>query len=125
MRIAEIDNLIADRGLIKISERNGWAQGVTGIALGYNAAYDTVRVGFIDAEGNYIGEKTTVARSMVESADEPEADTAAPVTHPKWSCESSEERSPFSTRRATCKGSVLAVRGGALGARWLCDSHRA
>lgn len=70
MDITTVENLVNTRGQIKISERNGWAAGTVGIALGYNAQYDTVRVGFVDAEGVYTGEKTTVSRSMVEEVPE-------------------------------------------------------
>jgi hypothetical protein len=123
MRNATLDKLIASRGMIKISDRNGWAAGTVGIAMGYRATYDNVKVGFVDAEGKYTGEYTMVSRTMVEEVPE-EAAKTAPVAAPKWSCEMSEERSPFSTRRATCRGTVLATAGGAFGTRWLCDTHR-
>lgn len=83
MDITTVESLINTRGMIKISERNGWAAGTVGIALGYNAQYDTVRVGFVDAEGNYTGEKTTVARSMVETAHSvPAAGDVVTVLYP-------------------------------------------
>lgn len=41
-----------------------------GMAMGYNAAYDTVHVGFVDEAGKYSGEKTTVSRNSVWLADD-------------------------------------------------------
>lgn len=67
-----LDQLISTRGRIKISHRNGWAAGVTGIALGFNTLYGNVKIGFIDDNGDYTGEYTKVSLSMVEVATTPD-----------------------------------------------------
>lgn len=66
-----LDRLISTRGLVKISDRNGWAAGVTGIALGFRPLYGNVKVGFVDDMGEYTGEYTLVPLSMVEEVPEP------------------------------------------------------
>jgi hypothetical protein len=40
--------------------------GRTGIALGYNPAHDTVKVGLTNADGTYSGESTKVPRTSVQ-----------------------------------------------------------
>lgn len=62
-----LETLIAGRGTVKISDRNGWGAGRTVIALGYSLQYDWVRVGFMDESGEYTGERTSVPRSMIET----------------------------------------------------------
>ncbi|MDQ0809790.1 hypothetical protein QFZ63_001504 [Streptomyces sp. B3I7] len=70
MNMAQIDQAVSTRGRIRISKRNGWAAGVEGIAMGYCASYDSIKVGFLDADGNYTGEYTTVPRTMLELVEE-------------------------------------------------------
>jgi hypothetical protein len=55
------------REIVRIGAAAGHAVGREGIALGYNAAYDTVKVGFV-AAGEYTGEFTKVSRAAVEFA---------------------------------------------------------
>ena len=66
MNARQIDQAVSTRARVRISERNGWAAGVEGIAMGYRATYDNIKVGFVDAGGNYTGEYTTVPRKSVE-----------------------------------------------------------
>lgn len=68
MNANQIDQAVRTRARVRISERNGWAAGVEGIALGYRDLYDSFKVGFVDADGNYTGEYTTVPRTMVTTA---------------------------------------------------------
>ncbi|WP_332758309.1 hypothetical protein [Streptomyces sp. MT206] len=56
---------VVNRAPVRIV-RLEWARGLEGIAMGYNDLYDTIRVGFVDGEGRYAGEKTTAPRSHVE-----------------------------------------------------------
>jgi hypothetical protein len=70
MNVAQIDQAVSTRARIRISERNGWAAGVEGIAMGYSSSYDSIKVGFLDSDGNYTGEYTTVPRTMLELAEE-------------------------------------------------------
>jgi hypothetical protein len=76
MNMAQIDQAVSTRARIRISKRNGWAAGLEGIAMGYRAAYDSIKVGFLDADGNYSGEYTTVPRTMLELVEEVAAVTA-------------------------------------------------
>lgn len=57
------------RTRIRISDDNGWAAGIECIYLGYNAQYDSVKVGFVDADGNYTGDHTRVPRSAASVVD--------------------------------------------------------
>lgn len=66
-----IDKLISTRGLVKINDRNGWAAGVIGIALGFRPLYGNMKVGFVDDKGEYTGEYTMVPLSMVEEVTAP------------------------------------------------------
>ncbi|MFE2640234.1 hypothetical protein ACFXKF_36725 [Streptomyces scopuliridis] len=66
MKIEQIHEAVSTRAGVRISERNGWAAGVEGIAMGYRDNYDSLKVGFVDAEGKYTGEYTTVPRESVE-----------------------------------------------------------
>jgi hypothetical protein len=76
MNVAQIDQAVSTRARIRISERNGWAAGVEGIAMGYSSSYDSIKVGFLDADGNYTGEYTTVPRTMLELAEEATTENA-------------------------------------------------
>lgn len=66
MHSNQINQAISTRARVQISERNGWAAGTEGLALGYSDLYDSVKVGFVDASGSYTGEYTKVSRTMVE-----------------------------------------------------------
>jgi hypothetical protein len=68
MDLYDIDTHVAARAAVRITF--GPAKGMTGILLGYNQQYDTVRVGFLDENGAYSGEKTTQARTSVELIDD-------------------------------------------------------
>lgn len=70
MNMAQIDQAVSTQARIRISNRNGWAAGVEGIAMGYRTSYDSIKVGFLDADGNYTGEYTTVPRTMLELVEE-------------------------------------------------------
>ncbi len=72
MDASQIEKAVTTRARVRISKNNGWAAGVEGIAMGYRATYDNIKVGFVDAEGNYTGEYTMVPRSSVELIGEPE-----------------------------------------------------
>lgn len=105
-----IDNAIRNRSLVRITERSGHGKGLVGIALGYNAQYDSVKVGFVDDQGNYTGEYTKVGRSCVEILGEEAPEdprvgewfverahrTATPRFGPKWFTAAG----PFKTERA-------------------------
>jgi len=61
-----IHTAIRDRSAVRVSERHGWAAGLTGIAMGYGWLYDSVKVGFVDDAGRYTGEFTRVPSRAVE-----------------------------------------------------------
>ncbi|OKI19263.1 hypothetical protein [Streptomyces sp. CB03911] len=63
---------IETRSLVRITDKSGHAKGLVGIAMGYHALYDNVKVGFIDADGRYTGEFTTVSAKAVEVLVTPE-----------------------------------------------------
>ncbi|MFC1420779.1 hypothetical protein [Streptacidiphilus cavernicola] len=80
----EIGTAVTTRALVRITEGNGHHKGVAGIALGYNAQYDSIKVGFIDASGNYTGDYTTVAVQHVEVVESaPEATHTATEATPE------------------------------------------
>jgi hypothetical protein len=68
--MAQINEAIQNRSAVRISERNGYHKGLTGIALGYNSSYGSIKVGFVDADGKYNGDYTTVAAEHVELVSE-------------------------------------------------------
>jgi hypothetical protein len=70
------------RTRIRISDGNGWAAGVEGIYMGYNANYDTVKVGFVDADGNYTGDHTRVSRSAATVVEKAPAPKVLPAKTP-------------------------------------------
>ncbi|WP_329474227.1 hypothetical protein OIE75_41300 (plasmid) [Streptomyces sp. NBC_01723] len=70
MDASQIEKAVTTRARVQISKNNGWAAGVEGIAMGYRTTYDNIKVGFLDADGNYTGEYTTVPRTMAELAEE-------------------------------------------------------
>lgn len=76
MNVAQIDQAVSTRARIRISERNGWAAGAEGIAMGYCASYDSIKVGFLDSDGTYTGEYTTVPRTMLELVEEATVENA-------------------------------------------------
>lgn len=119
-----IDTAIKNREIVRIGDRAGHAVGEVGIALGYNAQYDSVKIGFVDDAGNYTGESTKIKANHVEFID-PVAVKAVPVEIPDHGgCQSNEERSPFSTGRKTCAGEVTARRVPyGLGTSWKCSKH--
>jgi hypothetical protein len=75
-----IDKAVETRAKVRISARNGWAPGVVGMALGYRAKYDNVKVGFVDDAGNYTGEYTMVPAKSVEVVDEAAAEAPREAT---------------------------------------------
>lgn len=100
----EIGNAVTTRARVRITEGNGHHKGVTGIALGYNAQYDSIKVGFIDANGNYTGDYTVVSVQhveVIESAPETtqEATETAPEL-PTTSTPAASAHSQASTRTA-------------------------
>ena len=58
---------VVTRSRVRISNRNGWAQGIEGIALGYRPGWGSVKVGFIDDDGSYTGDWTVVPVLHVET----------------------------------------------------------
>lgn len=80
MTWTELDNAIKTRSLVRVTDR-GYHKGLIGIALGYNASYHTVKVGLIDSDGKYIGEKTVVGAGCIElytAAENSTTEDAAP-----------------------------------------------
>jgi hypothetical protein len=67
---AQIDYAVTTRARVQISPTNGWAAGTIGIAMGYNNAYGTIKVGFIDADGQYTGDYTKVSYKDVSLVTE-------------------------------------------------------
>lgn len=65
--VAELYEAIENRALVRIDERNGWAQGMVGIAMGVSGSMgtDSVKVGFVDEHG-YTGEYTRVSVKHLE-----------------------------------------------------------
>lgn len=47
---------------------SGHAAGTVGVLRNYNVAYDAVKVGFLDEDGNYNGDYTTTSASSVKIA---------------------------------------------------------
>jgi hypothetical protein len=78
------------RTMIKVSDTHGWAAGTVGLYLGYNAQYDSVKVGFVDADGEYTGEYTRVPRSAAAVVDTAEGSTGLGVDKP--SCQQGTPR---------------------------------
>jgi hypothetical protein len=70
--------IVDTRAQVRITERSGYHKGTVGIALGYNAQYHTVKVGFIDADGNYTGDYTKVSVDCLELHVPAEAEQAQP-----------------------------------------------
>jgi hypothetical protein len=66
MDVGQTSGAVAARARVKISERNGWAAGMEGIAMGYHPGWGNLKVGFVDSAGKYTGESTIVPRTMVE-----------------------------------------------------------
>jgi hypothetical protein len=66
MDASQIDKAVSSRALVRISKSNGWAAGVEGIALGFRNLYGNIKVGFVDANGDYTGEYTVVSYKSVE-----------------------------------------------------------
>lgn len=62
----DLSSAIVNRSTVRITDYSGHAVGLTGILLGYNAMYDSVKVGFVDQAGEYTGEYTKVSRKAVE-----------------------------------------------------------
>ena len=69
----QLDQAVATRALVRITEDNGYHKGVVGIALGFRPTYGNVKIGFIDADGKYTGDYTVVSYKHVELMEEPEA----------------------------------------------------
>ena len=76
MDASQIDKAVTTRARVRISKNLGWAAGVEGIAMGYRSTYDNIKVGFVDAEGNYTGEYTMVPRNSVEMVEVAAAEVA-------------------------------------------------
>jgi hypothetical protein len=55
MTWAEIEVAINIRAKVEILKGAGMAEGRKGFLRGYNTAYGTVKVGLVDAAGNYTG----------------------------------------------------------------------
>jgi hypothetical protein len=69
MEYTQIDNAVSTRARVRISENHGWAAGKEGIAMGYHASYNNLKVGFVDEAGEYTGESTVIPLSAVELVD--------------------------------------------------------
>lgn len=66
MNIAEAGQAVITRSKIRVNSNHGWAAGRVGIALGYNAQYSSVKVGFLDESGEYSGDYTRVPVGSVD-----------------------------------------------------------
>lgn len=77
MNATELDTAINNRAMVRITNRSGHAKGLSGIALGYNRFYHTVKVGFVDDNGNYTGDYTKVSADCIEIIEEQNADVPA------------------------------------------------
>jgi hypothetical protein len=80
MDFTAVDTAVYTRATVRVKDTNGWAAGRTGIAMGYNASYDTVKIGFVDVDGMYTGDSTRVPRTMVELVTEEETTAGTPET---------------------------------------------
>lgn len=81
MHSNQIDQAVSTRARVRISESNGYHKGAEGVALGFRSTYGSIKVGFVDADGEYTGESTTVYFEHVELIeDEPASDEAALVS---------------------------------------------
>jgi hypothetical protein len=75
MNASQIEKAVTTRARVRISKNNGWAAGVEGIALGFRNLYGNIKVGFVDANGDYTGEYTMVSHESVEMITDEVADT--------------------------------------------------
>jgi len=66
MDASQIEKAVSTRARVRIGKNNGWAAGVEGIALGFRSLYGNIKVGFVDADGDYAGEYTMVSHESVE-----------------------------------------------------------
>lgn len=82
MDIAEAGQAVITRSKIRVNSNHGWAAGRVGIALGYNAQYNSVKVGFLDESGEYSGDYTRVPVGSVDLITE-EAPAATEPTTPR------------------------------------------
>jgi hypothetical protein len=71
---------IPTRQAVRITERSGHAKGMTGIVMGYNPAYHTFKIGFVDDAGKYNGDCTTVSAIAVEIIETTVTETTTEAT---------------------------------------------
>lgn len=64
--MARLNTAIDNREIVRIGARAGRLVGTVGIALGYNANYHTVKIGFVDENGEYNGESTRIGANHIE-----------------------------------------------------------
>lgn len=72
MNASQIDTAVTTRARVRIRKNNGWAAGAEGIALGFRSLYGNIKVGFVDASGEYTGEYTMVPYESVDLVTEEE-----------------------------------------------------
>lgn len=65
--MAQINKLIDNRSLIRVTNRSGHAKGLVGIALGYNPNYHSIKVGMVDDAGKYTGDYVKVSADCIET----------------------------------------------------------
>lgn len=73
--MSEMTAAIRTRSAVRITNRSGHAKGMTGIAMGYNPSYHSVKVGFLNADGSYSGEYTKIGFDCIEIIADDTTDT--------------------------------------------------
>lgn len=69
----QIDKAVSTRARVRITDRNGWAKGAEGIAIGFRSLYSNIKVGFVDTNGSYTGEYTMVHYANVDIIEDEDA----------------------------------------------------
>lgn len=75
----QVDTAVSTRARVRISDGHGWATGREGIAIGYRALYNNIKVGFVDESGEYNGEYTMVPVGSVDLITEEAPAATEPV----------------------------------------------
>lgn len=75
----QVDAAVSTRARVRISAGHGWATGREGVAIGYRALYNNIKVGFVDESGEYNGEYTMVPVGSVDLITEEAPAATEPV----------------------------------------------
>lgn len=81
---SQICQAVDTRAKVRVSERNGYHKGLIGIAMGYRDTYGSVKIGFLDENGNYTGDYTTVHADHVELVEPETEETPKPAAAPTY-----------------------------------------